>query len=116
MAVGKVSLEDWDRFTSSLGCRRGDPAAAFPQWAMTSFRFMLVWVPLPVCHTTRGKSSASSPARMRSQTSSMRRSFSSVIFAGRRAWFARAAAFFSSAKARMISSGIRSRLPPMGKF
>ena len=30
--------------------------------AMTSLAFMLVWVPLPVCHTRRGKWSSSPPA------------------------------------------------------
>jgi hypothetical protein len=29
--------------------------AALARFAMTSFAFMFVWVPLPVCQTTSGK-------------------------------------------------------------
>ena len=61
MAVGKVSLEDWDIFTSSLGWSSFFPAMALPRLAMTSLAFMLDWVPEPVCQTTRGKWSLSSP-------------------------------------------------------
>ena len=55
IAVGKVSLEDWLIFTSSLGCSSFSPAISLPRFAMTSFMFMLLWVPDPVCHTTSGK-------------------------------------------------------------
>ena len=64
-AVGNVSLEDWERFTASLGCRRMSSAHSAPQrstaiWlprlASTSFMFMFDWVPDPVCQTLRGNS------------------------------------------------------------
>ena len=55
MAAGNVSLEDWDIFTSSLGCSSFFPSSSLPRFAITSLTFMLVWVPEPVCQTTRGK-------------------------------------------------------------
>ena len=55
IAVGKVSFDDWLIFTSSLGCSTVLQAISFPRFAITSFTFMLLWVPLPVCHTTSGK-------------------------------------------------------------
>ena len=51
-----------------------------------------------------------------SQAFEMAVSFSSVIFSGRMAAFAMAAAFFRYPKARMISLGMVSRPTPMGKF
>ncbi len=44
----------------SLGCTgvfdpRAPPANSIARLAMTSFVFMFVWVPDPVCHTNRGK-------------------------------------------------------------
>eukprot|EP00959_Pyramimonas_sp_CCMP1952_P341187 7147472-Pyramimonas_sp.AAC.1 len=67
MAVGKVSLLDWDMFTWSFGWigffdPRGIPKLSLALLAMTSFRFMLVCVPEPVCHTTSGKCSLSFPS------------------------------------------------------
>ena len=78
MAVGKVSLEDWDMFTWSLGwqqllARR----SRWPRLAMTSLAFMLDCVPLPVCHTTRGKWSFNLPAMTSSQAWQM--AFSRVV-------------------------------------
>ena len=116
MAVGKVSLEDWDIFTSSLGCSRGFPASSLPRLAATSLAFMLDWVPEPVCHTTRGKWLSSVPAMISSQARQMASHFSAVIFSGFRAWLAMAAAFFSTPKACMISTGMVSIPTPMGKF
>ena len=55
IAVGKVSLEDWDIFTSSFGCNSFFPANSLPRLAITSLAFMLDCVPEPVCQTTRGK-------------------------------------------------------------
>ncbi len=60
MAVGKVSLEDWLLFTSSLGWTgvfepSVPPRISIARLAMTSLAFMLVCVPLPVCQTERGK-------------------------------------------------------------
>ena len=59
IAVGNVSLEDCPLFTSSFGWI-GDfeptsaPAIWIARFAMTSFAFMLLCVPEPVCHTTSG--------------------------------------------------------------
>ena len=56
IAVGNVSFEDCDMFTWSFGCT-GDfepsspPAISIARLEMTSFTFMFVWVPEPVCHT-----------------------------------------------------------------
>ena len=56
MAVGNVSLELCDMFTSSFGWT-GDfdpispPASSMARFEMTSFAFMFDWVPEPVCHT-----------------------------------------------------------------
>ena len=67
MAVGKVSFDDWDMLTSSLGWT-GDlepicpPSSSIARLAMTSLAFMLVWVPLPVCQMRRGKWSSSLPS------------------------------------------------------
>ena len=83
---------------------------------MTSLAFMLVWVPEPVCHTTSGKWSVRSPAMTSSQAAETARSLRSVIRSGHSARLARAAAFFSTPKARMISSGMVSSPTPMGKF
>lgn len=112
MAVGKVSLELCERFTWSLGWSKGSPASALPRLATTSFTFMLDWVPLPVCQTTRGKYSSSAPEAISphaAQMRSRRRGSSTPNL-----WFARAAACLSTAKARIISMGIRS--PSTGKF
>ena len=116
MAVGKVSLEDWDILMSSLGCSRRFPARAFPRPAMTSLAFMLDWVPEPVCQTTRGKLSPSAPEITSSAAWEITVSFSPVIFSGFRTWFAMAAAFFRMPKAWMISRGMVSSPTPMGKL
>ena len=60
MAVGKVSLDDWLMLTWSLGCTgvllpSCPPSSSIARLEMTSFTFILVCVPEPVCHTTRGK-------------------------------------------------------------
>lgn len=59
ITVGKLSLLDWLRLTWSLGCTNF--SSSFPPnnsvalLAITSFAFMLDWVPEPVCQTTKGK-------------------------------------------------------------
>ena len=56
IAEGKVSLLDWHMLTSSLGCT-GDLLPILPpriwmaRFEITSLRFMLDWVPEPVCQT-----------------------------------------------------------------
>ena len=116
MAVGKTSLEDCERFTSSLGCTgflepSMPPMSSMARLAITSLAFMLVWVPLPVCQTTRGKWSSSLP----SITSSAARMIASALSAGRRpsSRFTMAQAFLTKPSARMNSRGNRS--PPILK-
>ena len=111
-AVGKVSLEDWDMFTWSLGWTGRDGSSLAHRWAMTSLTFMLDWVPLPVCQTFRGNSPGQRPARIWSQAAVMRPHLASSSLPLSR--LARAAAFFKRAKARMIPSGMVS--VPMAKF
>ncbi len=82
IAVGKVSLEDWLMFTSSLGCTSFWPASWLARLATTSLAFMLDWVPEPVCHTTNGKWPFSWPEITSSQARVMTSVFSSVIFSG----------------------------------
>ena len=60
MAVGKVSLEDCDLFTSSLGWTgffepMTPPAISIARLEITSLPFMFDCVPEPVCQTTSGK-------------------------------------------------------------
>ena len=88
IAVGNVSFEDCEQLTSSFGWTgsfepRTPPASSIARFAITSFTFMLVWVPLPVCHTRSGNSSSSRP----SATSRAARSISvgSVVVEQRRA-------------------------------
>src|SRR5437588_2395668 len=59
IAAGNVSLDDCDMLTWSLGWIGffepiSPPAISIAQLEMTSLTFMLVWVPLPVCHMRRG--------------------------------------------------------------
>jgi hypothetical protein len=68
IADGKVSFEDCDMLTWSLGCTgcllpSGVPANWQQRFDMTSLTFMLNWVPLPVIHTCSGNMSWCSPAR-----------------------------------------------------
>ena len=60
MPVGKQSFDDWDMFTWSFGWTGffepfSPPMISIARFEMTSFVFMLDWVPEPVCHTTSGK-------------------------------------------------------------
>ncbi len=111
MAVGKVSLEDWLRLTSSLGCTgcwepSRPPRSSMARLAITSLAFMLVWVPLPVCQTESGKCSSSRPSITSSAASTIARALSS----GRRpsSRLTSAQAFLRTPSARMISRGNRS--------
>ena len=59
MAVGNTSLEDCPRLTSSLGCSsrccpRTPPMSSDARLASTSFMFIWVCVPEPVCQTESG--------------------------------------------------------------
>ena len=116
MAVGNVSFELWLIFTSSLGCSKVFPAIWFPLLAITSFAFMLLCVPLPVCHTTSGKWSFREPEITSSHAAEIAFSFSCVILDGTMAALAIAAAFFRIPKAWIISDGIVSIPTPIWKF
>ena len=67
IAVGKLSLEDWPLLTWSFGWTGflepfSPPSISIARFEMTSFAFMLVWVPEPVCQTTSGKWSIRVPS------------------------------------------------------
>ena len=112
IAVGKVSLELWDILQLSFGWSSFFPAISFPRFAMTSFTFILDWVPLPVCQTASGKLPSSFPDRISSQTCRITFMRSSSRTPSRQ--FATAAASFRYAKAVITSGGIFS--VPMRKF
>jgi hypothetical protein len=66
MAVGNVSFDDCDMFTSSFGWTGfllpiTPPAISIARFEITSLAFMFVCVPLPVCQTRSGKWSSSLP-------------------------------------------------------
>ena len=111
IAVGNVSFDDCDRLTWSLGCTgvfdpSCPPASSIARFAITSFAFMFVWVPEPVCQTKSGKWSSSEPA----MTSSAAFTIRSPIAGSRTpsSMLACAAAFLRMPIAWTISSGIRS--------
>ncbi len=54
MVVGKVSLEDWEALTWSLGCT-SRPRERVARVAITSLAFMFDEVPEPVWKTSMGK-------------------------------------------------------------
>ncbi len=80
--VGKVSFEDCDLFTSSLALMNCSPSpmlnpfSTCARFATTSFTFMLLCVPEPVCQITNGNSLSNFPARISSQTAPMASRFS----------------------------------------
>ncbi len=79
---------------------------------ITSLAFMLLWVPLPVCHTCRGNSSSRSPAMTSSAARTIRSARSWSSFPNSR--LASAAAFLSIPNARTTSVGTKSL--PMEKW
>lgn len=61
------AIPTWLLLTWSLGCTgfllpSSPPSISMALLLMTSFTFMFVWVPDPVCHTTRGKWSFNFPS------------------------------------------------------
>ena len=82
------------------------PSISIARLEITSLAFMFVWVPLPVCHTTRGKWSSSFP----SITSSAALIIASPKSSERtpNSTLACAAAFFTMPSALMKSLGNRS--------
>src|SRR5258708_36898112 len=72
IADGNVSLDDCAILTSSLGCTgfllpSGVPAIWEQRFDITSFTFILNWVPLPVIHTSTGTTSSCLPQSTTSQ-------------------------------------------------
>ena len=74
---------------------------------ITSFTFMLVWVPLPVCQMRSGNWSLSLPLITSSAACAISFALSGGSFP--RSWFTSAAAFFRMPKARISSGGMVSR-------
>ena len=119
MAVGKVSFEDWPRFTWSLGWTgflepSAPPASSMARLEMTSLAFMFDWVPEPVWKTTRGKWSSSLPEI----TSSPARAIRSAMSRGSSpsSAFARAADFLRMPRARTMGRPHTKVLRPMSKL
>src|SRR5215470_17812263 len=97
MAEGKESFEDWAMLTWSLGWTgawlpSGVPASWLQRLEITSFTFMLNWVPLPVIQTCSGNMSWCLPARISSQVWMI--NLCLVSSSRPLAWLAVAAAFF----------------------
>ena len=88
------------------------PRISIARFEITSFAFMLLCVPEPVCHTTSGKCSSSSPSMTccAAWRIALARSSSSLPSAS----LAEAEACFTIPIARMIERGMRS--PPILKF
>ncbi|MNT65886.1 hypothetical protein D3C72_2039060 [compost metagenome] len=104
-----MSLDDWPRLTWSFGCTlrsspRTPPSSSEARLASTSFMFMLLCVPEPVCHTDSGNSSGHLPA----MTSSAARMMPSATFGSSspRSALTLAAARLSRAIALTRGSGI----------
>mmetsp|Transcript_7770 Transcript_7770/g.29081 ORF Transcript_7770/g.29081 Transcript_7770/m.29081 type:complete len:212 (-) Transcript_7770:118-753(-) len=117
MAVGKTSLELWLMFTWSFGCTgvllpKTEPTISHARFEITSLTFMLVCVPLPVCHTTSGKCASSFPSMISRDAARISPAISEGNFP--RSSLTLAAACFTIASARNISTGIFS--PPILKF
>ena len=100
MAVGKLSLVDWDMLTWSLGCTgffapSGVPASWQQRLETTSLTFMLNWVPLPVIQTRSGNMASCLCSRISSHTAQIM----AMASPGSRPCpaLARAAAFLSTA-------------------
>ncbi len=112
-AVGNVSFDDWLMLTWSFGWTgvlppREPVASSFARPAITSLTFMFDCVPEPVCQTRSGNSAASVPSITSSAARTMRACLSSG--SSPRPAFTSAAAFLRMPKARMIGTGIVSRL------
>ncbi|KFB73046.1 MAG: hypothetical protein AW09_001733 [Candidatus Accumulibacter phosphatis] len=111
VALGKTSFEDCPRFTSSLAWTpraspRSPPSSSEARLASTSFTFMLLCVPDPVCQTESGNSCAWRPA----STSSAAAAMAPALSAGSSpsSPLTRAAAALTATSARTRSSGRRS--------
>ena len=117
IAVGNVSFDDCDMFTSSFGWIGflepfSPPASSIARFEITSLTFMFVCVPLPVCHTESGNSASCVPEMISSAARTMWSAFSSGSLPSSR--LTTAAAFFRIAMPRITASGIVSS--PMAKW
>ena len=54
---GLIAFDSWTGTSQDIGVfdPSGAPSISLARFAITSLTFMLVWVPEPVCQTTRGK-------------------------------------------------------------
>ncbi|CCK02452.1 Binding-protein-dependent transport systems inner membrane component [Cronobacter sakazakii 701] len=100
IAVGKTSFELWLLFTSSFGCTlrampRSPPRISLARFASTSFMFMLVWVPEPVCQIASGNSCGCAP----SSTSS-----AALMMASPRSAGSKPRSILTFAAARLVSA------------
>ena len=117
IAVGNVSFDDCDMFTSSFGWTgffdpSSPPASSMARFEITSLTFMFVCVPLPVCQTDSGNSSSCCPAMISSAACTITSAFSAGSLPS--SWFTSAAAFFRMAMPRITASGMRSS--PIAKW
>ena len=117
IAVGNVSLLDCALFTWSFGWTgvllpNSPPASSIALLAMTSFAFIFVWVPDPVCQILSGKC----PSRLPEITSSHDEEIREAMLPS--SWpsweLVSAAAFFRIPKALITALGIMSS--PISKF
>src|SRR6202453_3389404 len=117
MAVGKVSFDDCDMLTWSLGWIGlldpiSPPANSMARLEMTSLAFMLVWVPLPVCQMWRGNSSFHLPSATSAEACSIRSASGGSSLPSSRLTLAEAP--LRIPKARITGRGIVSS--PMSKW
>ena len=116
MAVGKVSLDDYDLLTWSLGWT----ILPYPRIYMalrlrTSLVFMLLYVPDPVYHTTRGNSSLYLSASSSTSVAAFYIAYD-ISSSNPNSTLTLAIALFMIAKALISSKGILSPTPPILKF
>ncbi len=110
VAVGKVSFDDCDMLTSSLGCTVTPLAAAIE--AITSLAFMFELVPEPVWNTSIGNWSSCLPSAISAAAAMIASAFSAS--SNPRSLFTCAQAPFSRPSARIwVRSSGRNEI---GKF
>ena len=109
MAVGKMSFEDCPKLTSSFGCTvrfspRWPPNNSDSRLARTSFMFIWVCVPEPVCQMDSGNSKLCLPCKISRAAVTM----ASALCEGNkpRSRLTRAQAAFTLARAKINSMGI----------
>ena len=110
VAVGKVSLDDCDMLTSSLGCTVTPFCAAM--LAITSLAFMFELVPEPVWNTSMGNWSSCRPSAISPAAAMIASAFSGA--SRPRSLFTWAQAPFSRPSARIWARS--SPRPEIGKF